>query len=258
MMLMTVSAVLSCEKPATSESISTLPVEVTPLPEEPSSSPEEPGEAKATPPRELITTEYAQEQVKGGVRDFSFNIFKEVSRTRSGENFVVSPFSLSMALAMAEGGAKGTTAEEMKSVLGFPGAGQDDFAAYFKEISERMNVYGGMAGGIANSIWTDKNFPVLDEFKDFSEYFYDAAVRSRDFAQPSTADEINAWCSEHTNGRIPEITKSGELMNLCMCLINTLLFKARWLYEFESSPERPFHCYGGVETKVPMMTMWMK
>jgi len=160
-----------------------------------------------------------------------------------------------MALAMAEGGAKGATAEEMKSVLGFPGAGQDDFAAYFKDISNKIHkADSNVTVKIANSIWSNTGFPVFDEFKDFSEYFYEAVVRSRDFKQPSTADEINAWCSEKTNGKIPSITTPDALRDLCMCLINTLYFKASWYHRFVSSPEQPFHCYGGAETNAPMMT----
>jgi len=248
MALMTVGAVISCEKPATSDEIPTQPEVITPIPKEP-------GEAETTPPRDLITTESAQEQVKGGLREFSFNIFREAAKTSDAKSFMISPLSLATALAMTEGGAAGTTAEEMKSVLGFPDATQDDFAAYFKDISNKIHkADSNVAVKVANSIWSDTKFPVLDEFKDFSEYFYEAAVRSRDFKQPSAADEINAWCSEKTDGKIPSITTPDKLRELCMCLINALYFNAKWSYDFGEAIVRTFHCYDGSQRGVPLIS----
>ncbi len=198
------------------------------------------------------TPKSTMEQINWGVKDFSIDIFRAVSAdiekeaavNLHGKNILLSPLSLAMALSMTEGGAEGDTAEEMKTVLGFSGVSQEDFVSYFKNLSNTLQTADAkVETDIVNSIWSDRSFPVKDSFKEYSEYWYDATVRTRDFKQASTADEINGWCFDKTRGKIPAITTASEIHDLCMCLLNSLYFKADWTNEFEYSTNLRFHCY---------------
>src|SRR5205823_7239972 len=61
---------------------------------------------------------------------------------------------------------------------------------------------------IANSVWTDKAFPLRESFVSSVERSYEARAASLDFGDPSAAATINNWVSEKTNGRIKQIVKS--------------------------------------------------
>jgi serpin B len=56
------------------------------------------------------------EAVARGNNDFAFDLHRKLS----GDNVLVSPFSVSAALAMTYAGAKGETAAEMAKALRFP------------------------------------------------------------------------------------------------------------------------------------------
>src|SRR6476619_429401 len=52
--------------------------------------------------------------------DFTFALFREVNRRKSGANVFVSPLSAALALAMTAQGAAGPTEVAMRGTLGFP------------------------------------------------------------------------------------------------------------------------------------------
>ena len=55
---------------------------------------------------------------------FAFDILKELSEEDNGKNIFISPFSISMALAMAYNGAEGSTKDAMANTLQFGGMNQ--------------------------------------------------------------------------------------------------------------------------------------
>ena len=81
--------------------------------------------------------------------------------------------------------------------------------------------------------------------------FYDAEV----FAEGFTAENINAWVSEKTHGKIEEIVKEIGA-NTVMYLINALYFKAAWTTAFneENTREGVFTLSDGTETTADFMS----
>jgi serine protease inhibitor len=53
---------------------------------------------------------------------FAFDLYAQLAKEKPGENLCFSPYSISNALLMAAEGARGQTAREMGTVLGFPDA----------------------------------------------------------------------------------------------------------------------------------------
>ena len=73
----------------------------------------------------IFTTE--EEVVSDASNDFAFRFFEAVDSTMpKGANYVVSPYSAQVALAMAMNGADGSTFEQMRNVLGYKGMDIDD------------------------------------------------------------------------------------------------------------------------------------
>src|SRR5687768_11842108 len=81
-----------------------------------------------TPPLEELPRPLtsAERTVVAGSNTFAWGLLRETSRGQAGENVFVSPLSVSMALGMTGNGARGTTASEINTALGFGGMTQDE------------------------------------------------------------------------------------------------------------------------------------
>lgn len=202
-------------------------------------------------PRELTSTEKILAEAD---QSFSYSIFRNTVEWDDSENVFISPLSISMALAMTLNGAEGETYEDMKSVLNLDDMEMDAMNEGFQSMRELLvNLDPDVQLKIANSIWYKDGLPVKDSFLERMESF-EAQIEALDFEDPSSADEINSWVSENTDGLIPDIVDeiSSDMM---MYLINALYFQGEWLNRFDADETRKadFHLESGETTEVDMM-----
>lgn len=202
-------------------------------------------------PRELTSTEKILAEAD---QSFSYSIFRNTVEWDDSENVFISPLSISMALAMTLNGAEGETYEDMKSVLNLDDMEMDAMNEGFQSMRELLvNLDPDVQLKIANSIWYKDGLPVKDSFLERMESF-EAQIEALDFEDPSSADEINSWVSENTDGLIPDIVDeiSSDMM---MYLINALYFQGDWLNRFDADETRKadFHLESGETTEVDMM-----
>ncbi|WP_280746662.1 serpin family protein [Parabacteroides sp. PF5-9] len=187
---------------------------------------------------------------------FAFELLKTVYKNEiPGKNILISPLSASLALGMLNNGAGGITHEEMQRVLGYKDISREAMNGYFQKMIEIMHeIDPDVAFRSANSIWIENQFPVLDAFIDTNKTFYDAEVRNENFSDPETVNLINNWCSEKTEGTIPEILDHIDA-NAVMYLINALYFNGSWTVPFdkELTTEETFYNQNRQERSVPMM-----
>ncbi len=174
---------------------------------------------------------------------FAISFFKNAnSVTPKGENVIVSPYSAGVALSMLEVGAGGETKAEIDNALN---------GTFFK--SEKLDGEGQFVAKSANSVWISNKISVSNNYVGTLEKDFDAYIGNMDFSSPATVHEINNWCSENTNGKIPEIIDKLD-PNIVMVLVNALYFNAPWVKAFnpELTHDDVFHGAGG-EVTVPMM-----
>ena len=176
-------------------------------------------------------------------------------------NLFFSPYSISTALAMAYAGARGETERQMAEALRFA-LSQDDlhpaFDALRLDLTSAVQSVEGLELAIANALWGQTGHPFLTEFLDLLETFYNAPLRSADFAgAPEKArTDINAWVDEMTAGRIAELMGPGSIMpDTRLILANAIYFLGTWKSQFneEMTWERTFHLLDGSEISVPTM-----
>jgi serpin B len=167
---------------------------------------------------------------------FAFDLLKTVSKNEKEENnILISPLSASLALAMLNNGAAGLTREEIQGVLGYGDITRDEMNGYFQKMLEAMQEIDPLTTfKSANSIWIEQQFPVLAPFIEVNKTYYDAEIRNEDFADPATTGLINDWCSDNTEGKIPEIIEETS-PDAVMYLINALYFKATWTIPFDKA-----------------------
>jgi len=193
--------------------------------------------------------------------DFGIDLFKETINSESGyENLMISPFSVSLALAMTYNGANGDTKTAMENALHLGELSTDEININFSQLSEALlNLDPSVNFSIANSIWYRSDFSVLQDFILLNQSFYKAEVNKLNFADPGAKDVINKWVAENTNNKIPKIIDVIDSQTM-MFLINAIYFKGLWKYKFDKSKNfsSNFYLSDGTTKQVEMMQQWAK
>ncbi len=183
--------------------------------------------------------------------DFAVRLFQ--NSLKKGENSLVSPLSVMLALAMTANGADGETLSGMEKALG--GMKIDELNEYLYSYMKRLNSSEWAKLLAANSIWTNSNAPfaVREDFLQKNADYYKADIFRADFNE-ATLDAINAWVKEGTDGMIEKILDEMS-PNAVLYLVNTLLFEAEWVSKyFEHNVEKgEFTAYGGEKRKAEFM-----
>ena len=189
---------------------------------------------------------------------FAFDFFSKVfneERNKEDKNFMISPFSLSMALAMTWNGSAGDTKLAIQNTLGFEDWTDDEVNGYFKKLKDAFEKTDPSTKlSIANSIWTNQNVNILPQFIALNTTYYNATVESVDFANPATVGRINKWAGNNTNGLIENVIEETNPLDL-MYLLNALYFKGIWVSEFDvkNTSKMDFTEGNGSKVKVDMM-----
>ena len=204
------------------------------------------------------------EQLVAGNTAFAFDLYQAVPP--SNGNVVYSPYSISLAFAMAYGGARAETAAQMADVMNYTLAG-DQFHPAFNALALDLARRPDQANvdekdrfqlSIANALWGQGGWTFLPEYLDLLAANYGAGMRLVDFenAPESARKEINNWVSNQTNNRIKDIIPPGTIDPLTrLVLANAIYFKASWEYEFDANntADKPFYLLNGDTVSVPIM-----
>jgi serpin B len=173
---------------------------------------------------------------------FACDLYQAV-RHREG-NLLFSPYSISVALAMARSGAGGKTASQMDAVLHLP---REGVSQSFRDLAQRLEpplaAEGEKEGAppiaayeldIANALWGQEGLPFRERFLGVLRDDYGAPLKRVDFTKPGEArDQINAWVEAQTRGRIKDIVPEGEpAQGACLALANAIYLKAPWAKPF--------------------------
>ena len=194
---------------------------------------------------------------------FALDIYKAI-RSRDG-NLILSPFSISLALAMTYAGARGETESQMAETLHFDLA-QDRLHPAINALDQELAARGKAGSGeqeplqlnIANAVWAEQTYPFLQEYLDLIASHYGAGIRLADFTNQFEAvrEEINDWVLDQTEEKIKDLLPPGVLNpDTRMVLVNAIYFKADWLSQFDAKDtyNSPFHLLDGSEVNVPTM-----
>lgn len=243
---LTVAVFMGCTQPQ-SQAESTLPPESPML---------ERNDTAMTPPAQV------DPQLIAAQNRFGFELLNQLWQADPNKNLLVSPLSVSMALAMTQNGAVGGTLEAMMATLNLEGM---EVGAVNQAIAHQIAALETTDPesqlSLANSLWADRDGVELQApFVQTVENNYGATVESLDFKQADTALEtINQWVSEATAGKIPGILDQIR-PNDVLFLLNAIYFKGTWQIPFEPglTTEEPFYGIDGQSNPQPLMQRYDK
>ena len=199
-----------------------------------------------------------------GLSGFALDLYKDLSRN-SDDNLLFSPLSISTALAMTYAGARANTATEMGDTLRFT-LPEERLHPALNWLDQTLGSRGQGAAGadgqgfrlrIANALFAERDHVFLDSFLDLLAVNYGAGMALLDFRHHSeqARADINAWVSEQTEARIPELIPTGGVdSSTRLVLVNAVYFNAAWKRAFSpaATADRTFNAPTGPVT-VPMM-----
>ncbi|HUO04573.1 MAG TPA: serpin family protein [Candidatus Binataceae bacterium] len=250
------------------------------------------GGALAADPAEGTGNPGAIAKVASADNDFGFRLLRTLT-DGTGGNVIISPLSVSMALAMTYNGAAGETKAAMAKTLGIAQIGDEEVNQGNRDlldslkfnrintalsdvrksaeraaqlhlsasVADLFDIFKGAAPPvqveIANAIWTQSGYSINPAFLKMNREYYDSPVEALDFkSNPKGAsDRINSWTNKNTGGKIPSIIERIDPVTR-LALTDAVYFKGRWTNAFDSRLTKPgtFHLLNGSSVEVPMMT----
>lgn len=190
---------------------------------------------------------------------FAFNLYKQL-RTSKG-NLSFSPYGISTAMALVHAGARGDTEKQITQTLCFT-LEKNNLHQEFAGLQDRLNQIqqaGDIKLFIANSLWPQKDYELLDEFLLLAGKYYGISITPVDYEQAKdiTARTINAWIESKTENKIKDLIHPKELSELTrFILANTIYFKGDWENQFnpDFTQNKPFYVLPNKFVKTPMMS----
>lgn len=185
----------------------------------------------------IFSKEESQEIIKNAPNNINNKIaFKLFGQLKNNDNPTFSPLSISVALAMAYGGANGQTEQDMKNVLEFADNTVDfhkSFGEWIRLINQKNTDETNIS--IINNQWLQKDFNIMPSYIETLKNNYKTQLGMLDFknnAEEST-ETINNYIKEKTHNEIHELFKKPLDKDTRLVLTNAICFKAKWLKEFD-------------------------
>ncbi len=198
--------------------------------------------------------------VAAGNNLFAFDLYRHLAAdpAYAGENLFFSPYSIASALAITCEGARGTTADEIESVLHLP-ANETLRREGFAAIDAALNSgSGNYALRTANALWAEKTHSLLPEYIETAARWYGANATNLNLAEnpEGSRETINRWVEEKTEDRIRDLLPPGSIDPLTRLVItNAIYFKGAWAQQFDPAETtvEEFRVGSNETVTVPMM-----
>ncbi|XP_046429079.1 alaserpin-like isoform X1 [Neodiprion fabricii] len=198
------------------------------------------------------------------------NIFNQMSKSNDkfttrfysmvapkvGGNTVCSPLSAHMILSILTYGARGKTAEELRSALYLL---SDDSLTQngFKSLLQSLNNATGLEISLANAIYIQEGITLMPEFLSMNSKYFDSDTPRVDFKNSvESTRQINSWVENQTNNRIKNLLSADAVDEWTkIIMINAVYFKGNWANKFntEYTENRPFYITKDTKRHIPTM-----
>ena len=168
-------------------------------------------------------------------KDATLKLIKEIN---DEENYLVSPYSIKIALGMLKEGAKENTFTEIDNLIG---------KISYKDLSSDGKI------SVSNGLFVKNKYKELveNDFTDTLKEKYKSEVIYDDFSSPQV---INDWVNEKTKGMINNILNEMS-PNFVTGVINAVAVDLKWEspFECENTKEEKFTKNDGTEMNTEMM-----
>ncbi|CAG9798316.1 unnamed protein product [Chironomus riparius] len=201
------------------------------------------------------SAEYVQPENKQD--QFEWKLTKEALKSQHN-NVLISPLSAKFLLTLLSEAAGMTidskTRKELDQVL--PQSRNLQAAkVYFKTILDSIQSSNDAYHvNFANRIFVDKIVNINQRFGATLEHFYNTKIVNSDLSDAAgSAQIINNWVKESTNGKIGDLVSDSAIQNSIMVIMSALNFEGTWKFPFNTIVLRDFLTAPGVQISKEFM-----
>ena len=219
--------------------------------------------------KDMVSDDTKAQAVASAVNHFSDALLAALSPQ---ESFVISPFSVYMALAAVVDGAEGETLNQLNDALLLNDLSPDmskeealeacrDLMALLTgdtEKAQQDTQYGvspeeTLKLEIATLLCVDRDYTLNLDYAQTLKNYFGADIASADFQDPALLEFINNWANEKTHGLVPNLISEIKPQDVLL-LANSIYFSGKWQGKFdpELTQEKTFYAPNG-QTNVLMM-----
>ncbi|XP_066435349.1 serpin B13-like isoform X2 [Eleutherodactylus coqui] len=210
------------------------------------------------------------------INQFGVDLSNELRRSESDKNRVLSPLSISKALSLMLLGSRGDTAAQIEKVLhlsesepkfkaeergvGESGEGtpkKEEIAEVHKKFHELLQSLNTVSVLNPCAVFVPLDIPLSEEYVRSAEELYQAKVKTVDFGEDKTRQEINSWVEEKTDRKIKDLFPENSLdKSSSLILVDAVYFKGLWKKKFneKNTINAPFYLTKDSQKSVPMMS----
>ncbi|XP_058019872.1 alpha-2-antiplasmin [Ahaetulla prasina] len=188
-------------------------------------------------------------QIALAMKALGVDLLREIEVDDSRGNTILSPLSISLALAHLALGAANQTQKHLLEVLHMESV--PCLHQALRGVTQHLH---RTALSIAGRLFLEKGFPIKEKFLEASQRFYGAKPALLSGNSQADLEAINRWVEEATNGQIS--TMLTELPpNIVMVLLNAVYFRGFWKTKFNPLLTEPslFHLDEESAVSVEMM-----
>ena len=192
--------------------------------------------SETEPPVTNLTPDEKSAKIIAADNEFGFELFKKVNASLDEpKNTMISPMSVSLALAMVYNGTGGNTKTQMEQMLHKINMTPADINQSYKDLVASLISHDPKVElSISNAIYYRNTFSVKSDFITTNQNYYMAEVSGLDFTKNiETLNTVNGWVNTKTKGKIDKIieeVKAGAVMYL----LNAIYFNGEWKYRFDT------------------------
>ena len=186
------------------------------------------------PPDEDVETSVASDSTNR----FGLDMYQGLVELDAYENVISSPFSAAVFLSMLFEGADSETREAIRDVLYLGDESDDKVVPSFQALAaELIDADPDVEFTVSNAFWANPqfDFEFHDDYRETMMERLNASIEVADLGSQEAADQIDAWVSEQTHGRIPEVADDLNLPDpqTQLVLANALYFLGKWTEPFD-------------------------
>ncbi|MDE6409594.1 MAG: hypothetical protein K2K81_05045 [Muribaculaceae bacterium] len=221
-----------------------------PQPQPDEDEPEKPTDFK------YIELTSAQRDANASTKKFAYDMLRksveQANLIDPDGNVFISPLGFSNILTMLANGADVETLAEITTALGTNLDNLNSFYSLLTDVLPKAD--NQVKFSTANSVWLDNAFNPSADYMNLLHDNFNADSFIVDLNTVETKNAINKWCSDKTNGMIPEFLKK-PLNDGLMFLVNALYFNGKWTEPFdaEKTDKGTFISSNGQSSEVEMM-----
>lgn len=186
---------------------------------------------------------------------FSWELLRDVLEEENG-NVIISPFSVKLLLALlaeAAGNNTQTQNELVKTleVIKSP----DNLRGFYKKMLtslKKENPYHTL--NLETKMFTDQFVEPKQRYAAMLATFYSTKIERLNFMDTqASADHINMWCKNVTNGRLQNLVSKDSVQNSVMILANAIYFSGMWRRQFNDTFDGVFFKTAEEQSRVQYM-----